>query len=253
VDVAAGEDAHGIWIAGALRPDVTPEQVRAFRASAVSGDWRPIGAGLELVAVCSVNVPGFMNPRAEALAAGGAIMALVAAGVTEMQAIRASQLADEALESRLQAIEARLAPAGIQVPEDAEVTEVPVAASTLSPVEEVVEAEVAEEPEGPTTEERRAAARAAINATKRQLIRDRVNGLEAACKPKKKKPMAAAATVTQKDGSYPIKDVASLKDAIQAFGRSKNKAATKRHIISMCMKLGHPELIPDNWRSKSHA
>lgn len=274
-DLAAGEDAHGIWVAGGLRSNITPEQIRAFRASAVSGDWRPIGGGLELVAVCSVNTPGFMSPRAEAMVAGGVITALVAAGVTETQAIRASQVADAALESRLQAIEAKLVPA-VQG-ETTELEEVVAASTTAPEAEEIVEAEIVEDP---ALDARRTAARAAISATKRQLLRDRVSGLEAACKPKKKKGMAAAAPpkgkvppqfaktvktgsdgakktangpVTLPDGSFPISDVASLKDAIQANGRSKNPEAAKRHIISMCMKLGHPELIPDNWRSKSNA
>src|SRR4029077_1101625 len=39
-DVAAGEDRYGIWVAGGLRPAVTEEQIRAFRASPPSGDWR---------------------------------------------------------------------------------------------------------------------------------------------------------------------------------------------------------------------
>ena len=63
VDVRAGEDDHGIWIAGALRPDVMPERIRALMASDVSGDWRRIGASLELVAVLAVNVPGFGKLR----------------------------------------------------------------------------------------------------------------------------------------------------------------------------------------------
>jgi hypothetical protein len=63
VDVTAGEDEHGIWIAGALRPGVAPEQIRALMASDVSGDWRRIGSGLELVAVLAVNVPGFGKVR----------------------------------------------------------------------------------------------------------------------------------------------------------------------------------------------
>lgn len=79
-DVTAGEDQHGIWVAGSLRPDVTPNQVRAFRASACSGDWRPINGKLELVAVCSVNVPGFPIARPQVLVAGGQVQALVAAG-----------------------------------------------------------------------------------------------------------------------------------------------------------------------------
>ena len=78
-DVAIGEDRHGIWVAGALRPDVDDKQVRQLRASAVSGDWRPINGNLELVAVCSVNVPGFPIPRARV--ASGQTLALVAAGI----------------------------------------------------------------------------------------------------------------------------------------------------------------------------
>lgn len=79
MDVAAGEDRHGIWVAGALRPDVTESQLRAIRASSVSGDWRPINGKLEMVAVCAVNAPGFPIPRARV--ASGAPIALVAAGI----------------------------------------------------------------------------------------------------------------------------------------------------------------------------
>ena len=77
-DVAAGEDDHGIWVAGALRPDLTDVQVRALRAAPLSGDWRGHGAGLELVAALAVNTPGFPVPRQ--LAASGVPVALVAAG-----------------------------------------------------------------------------------------------------------------------------------------------------------------------------
>lgn len=80
-DVTAGEDAFGIWISGALRPDVTPEQVRTLRASPLSGDWRRSGGNLELVAALAVNVPGFPIPRAGGIAAGGAMQTLVAAGM----------------------------------------------------------------------------------------------------------------------------------------------------------------------------
>jgi hypothetical protein len=62
-DIAVGDDRWGIWVAGALRPGVSAEQLRVLRASALSGDWRPIGRRLELVGVCAVNVPGFMVPR----------------------------------------------------------------------------------------------------------------------------------------------------------------------------------------------
>lgn len=78
-DVAVGEDRHGIWIAGALRPGVTAEQVRVLRASSLSGDWRQINGRLELVAICAVNAPGFPIPRARV--ASGQQQSLVAAGV----------------------------------------------------------------------------------------------------------------------------------------------------------------------------
>lgn len=62
-DVTVGEDEHGIWCSGSLRPGVQPERIRALMASDVSGDWRRVGAGLELVAVLAVNVPGFGKAR----------------------------------------------------------------------------------------------------------------------------------------------------------------------------------------------
>lgn len=62
-DVTAGEDAYGIWVAGALRPELSPAHIRGLMASDVSGDWRRIGGNLELVAVLAVNVPGFPKVR----------------------------------------------------------------------------------------------------------------------------------------------------------------------------------------------
>lgn len=58
--VRAGEDRHGVWLAGATRSDATPEQIRDLRANPPSGDWRNTeGRGLELVAALAVPVPGF--------------------------------------------------------------------------------------------------------------------------------------------------------------------------------------------------
>jgi hypothetical protein len=101
IDVAAGEDQYGIWVAGALRPEATPNQVRALRASAPSGDWRPINNTLELVAVCQVNVPGF--PIARTMVAGGQMTALVAAGASTLAKLRDSKV--DQLEARLFAME----------------------------------------------------------------------------------------------------------------------------------------------------
>lgn len=62
-DVVAGEDEYGIWLAGALRPHLTDEDIRTFKSAPLSGDWRRIGARMELVAALSVNTPGFPIPR----------------------------------------------------------------------------------------------------------------------------------------------------------------------------------------------
>ncbi|MDF2694842.1 MAG: putative actinophage protein, partial [Labilithrix sp.] len=68
-DVVCGEDAHGIWVAGALRPDVTPKQIRTLRASPLSGDWRRIAGKLELTVGLAVNAPGLPVPRVNGLVA----------------------------------------------------------------------------------------------------------------------------------------------------------------------------------------
>lgn len=106
-DVTVGEDQHGIWFAGSLRPNVSPEQLRTFMASSLSGDWRPINGHLELVACCSVNVPGF--PIARARVAGGAVMALTAAGAVGVALKRVSRDADAALAARVEYLEAMVA------------------------------------------------------------------------------------------------------------------------------------------------
>lgn len=62
--VVAGEDEHGIWVAGWMLPTASPQAVDIFRSSPVSGDWRRVGGALELIAVCSVNAPGFPVPKA---------------------------------------------------------------------------------------------------------------------------------------------------------------------------------------------
>lgn len=80
-DVMAGEDEHGIWVAGAVRPGVTDEQIRTMRGAKMSGDWRSIGGELEMVAVLAVNTPGFPIPRPALAASAGRQTALVAAGV----------------------------------------------------------------------------------------------------------------------------------------------------------------------------
>lgn len=130
-DVAAGEDAVGIWVAGSLRPGATADQVRALRALSLSGDWRSIGGNLELVAALAVNVPGFPIPRslaasanvvvlpterAQARVAAGATVALVASGIVARRSdpseaiLRRLSEVERRLTDRLDAIDARTSP-----------------------------------------------------------------------------------------------------------------------------------------------
>lgn len=84
-DVSAGEDDHGIWVAGAMRPGVSDQQLYVLKATgALSGDWRRIGGNLELVAALAVNVPGFPVPRVEMAASAGRTLSLVAAAVVRV-------------------------------------------------------------------------------------------------------------------------------------------------------------------------
>lgn len=107
-DVAIGEDEWGIWVAGALRPGLRDDQIRAFRAASPSGDWRRIGGSLELIAVLAVNVPGYPVPRARV--AGGAELALVAAAAP--RAVEEDDITTQlaALQQQVRTLSRRLEP-----------------------------------------------------------------------------------------------------------------------------------------------
>jgi hypothetical protein len=77
-DVAAGEDAHGIWIHG-LTAILSETEVDRLLSSPPSGDWRNYQGNLELCAVLSVNTPGYPVPRSRV--AAGEPYSLVAAGL----------------------------------------------------------------------------------------------------------------------------------------------------------------------------
>jgi hypothetical protein len=263
-DVASGEDIYGIWVAGSLRPDVTASQIRAFRASPPSGDWRMINGNLELVAACSVNVPGFMNVRTQALAAGGAILSLVAAGARPLAERRMSMLADAAVLDRIDQLEKRLGthpvpePPVVQEPEPAVVPEpepetVAATAVVAEPpvleetVEEAVSAATDEHPDEVQPEpadkldpdQVKQAREDARQIRKDWLRREAHGGWD-------DKGVQAAAVMERKGGGYPIKDEASLKNAIQAVGRAKpgDRAKTIAHIKAAAAKLGLTKLLP---------
>jgi hypothetical protein len=115
-DVALYENEFGIVAAGAVRPGMTPEQMRRFRGSDVSPDWRQIKGRLEVVGLLSVNVSGFIveglvasgatvsNPRGVWDSAEGDLTTLVAAGM-----IRHSQTEAEEFRAEFEALKSEVA------------------------------------------------------------------------------------------------------------------------------------------------
>ncbi len=62
-----------------------------------------------------------------------------------------------------------------------------------------------------------------------------------------RKEMAASGEAMP-DGGFPIKNKADLHDAVQAFGRAKNKPAAKKHIIERARALGATDELPEGWK-----
>lgn len=52
------------------------------------------------------------------------------------------------------------------------------------------------------------------------------------------------------DGSFPIKTKGDLANAIKAYGRAKDKAAAKAHIIKRAKALGASDMLPKDWTEK---
>ena len=253
-DVHAGEDAYGIWVAGALRPAASPEQIRALRASAPSGDWRPINGALELVAVCQVNVPGF--PIARARVASGQVYALVAAGAMALAKMKADPVKE--LASRLEKLEIATG-----VKEDP---------AALAAKAENAKAKFAELRNNKSIE-LAATAEVVVETPLTSPDENTVDAAELAVKAEELslrfssgKPYDTLGYISDKmreklagegkalpDGSYPIRNVSELKDAIHAYGRSKpsKRSAVRKHIVKRAKDLGKPELIPENWNVAS--
>jgi hypothetical protein len=220
-DVCAGEDEYGIYVCGSLRPDATEMQIRALRASAPSGDWRPINGSLELVAVCQVNVPGF--PIARALVASGKVMALVAAGANFMAILKSEHV--EHFASKAQ----ELAALSASAPDlRSKVREAKKAARTFAVT---------------------AAAQKVEDMRSRALIASAVAEL-AKFTDEERKDLAEKGFALP-DGSYPIRNVEDLKNAIQAYGRSnpKDRAKVRAHINKRAKALGEKSLVPEEWKS----
>jgi hypothetical protein len=79
-DCRVTQSPVGVWVCGAVRPDISPEQLRVLRASSLSGDWRSVPGynGAQFIAALTVSRPGFPIAR----------HALAASGITSMPSAR---------------------------------------------------------------------------------------------------------------------------------------------------------------------
>ena len=220
-DVRMGEDEFGIWCSGSLRPDATEMQIRALRASAPSGDWRPINGSLELVAVCQVNVPGF--PIARALLASGKVMALVAAGANYMAILKSGHVEHFVSKAELLA---------------------QLSASTPNLKSRLRSSKRAAKTFAVTS-----ATKKIENMKERALVAAAV--AELAKFSEEERVKLADKGLALPDGSYPIRNEDDLSNAIRAYGRSnpKDRYKVRAHIIKRAKALGKKDLIPSEWSS----
>lgn len=109
--VSIGECAEGVWVAGALLPGVTADQVRRMMSLSLSGHWLPTTDGYELLGALLVPVPGYPMARRRASVTvrdgrlvASAVPVIMAGGHTDC-GCDSDDLAD-----RLARVEAAMAP-----------------------------------------------------------------------------------------------------------------------------------------------
>jgi hypothetical protein len=216
--VRAVDGERGIWVSGAVLPDVDEMTIHRARACALSGDWRQVAGGLELVAALSVPVPGFPLvasaevPEAVSVRAAfddNTCTALVAAGAWGVERHRG--------DPRLLSLQE-------------EVAELRAWRALVDPIIELLHPSAIHE--------------------LAQLVKPEEPPLEYRdISPDQRKQMAKDGRAMP-DGSFPIATVDDLKNAIQAVGRANpgDRPKVKAHIKKRAKALGKSDLIPDNWK-----
>jgi hypothetical protein len=220
-DIHVGEDEYGIWCAGSLRPGLEEMQIRALRASAPSGDWRPIQGSLELVAICQVNVPGF--PTARAMIASGKILALVAAGANYMALMKSHAVVTLTNKADLLGQLANTAPD--------------------------LKSRVREAKKAMREANLQAITASAVDLRERALVAAAI--AELATIPEKERLALAKEGKALPDGSFPIRNEEDLKNAIHAYGRAKasDRREVRKHITKQARALKRVDLIPEQWKN----
>ena len=87
----------------------------------------------------------------------------------------------------------------------------------------------------------------AIRAVAVESMLDTVEAMEKREFSADERKSAAKSGKALPDGSFPIENVSDLHNAVQAYGRAKDKAKTKAHIIARAKALGATKELPDAW------
>lgn len=116
-NVNVGEDAYGIWVAGAMAPGTGDLEAQQLRQAPLSGDWRRTGGNLELIAALAVNTPGFpINEPQYSVTAGGDQISLTAAGIVFEDVVVAAT-ETETVDTETDAVKQRVASLEVQARE----------------------------------------------------------------------------------------------------------------------------------------
>jgi hypothetical protein len=174
-----------------------------------------------------VNVPGF--PIARARVASGQVMALVAAGASVLAQLKNDPLAE--LHTRIDKLEAPLIAASNNAKDRMRTITAAIKASELSNKVNKMKEE--------------------SSSYMLQSIDD--SDSELAVITRKQRMALAKDKKALPDGSFPIRNVSDLKNAVQAHGRAKpgNRGLVRRHIVKMARKLDRKDLVPENWKEAS--
>lgn len=232
-DVAIYDTPKGMYVAGAVRPSATPEQIRALRGSDISPDWRIINGRLECVALLAVNTSGFITP----LVASAGAEALDGAVKPGKVAVEVSFETGEIL---------ALVAAGMK-PHFGSVDALRSEVETLrATVDQMVSAQLAE---------RKAAALTKLNARRQRELDLRFTQASARFKQRvistERRKELADKGKAMADGSYPIPDKGALRRAIQSYGRASDPEAVKAHIIRQAKALNAVDMLPPDWNVKT--
>lgn len=258
--VRAGEDERGIWLAGAIVPEATPQQVALLRRSPLSGDWRRHGAeGLDLVAALAVNMAGYPvvpSGRWRTLSMeGGECATLVASGDQMGDDIPVSEELTEQSGTEPTTETAQQPDTGGEG--EPAVPETP-AADPLDPAR--IAAEAVRIMQDQEERQARLDAHLELDAAERMKAVGRMPELTQLApmlptdiESLRKAQKQGKALPPLKENGRPrfyIRNEAELKDAIRAVGRAgTSHNGIRRWIMTQAGKLGLSRIIPPNWNS----